>query len=259
MTPVDLLYAPILLDETFIKAWDTDAEKSFISEEVYSTYFSYRPIKMSNAEVVIAQGAKCTNLGTVELQIRINEFTKTGNFHALGEMQYLCILGIDFLQVVTLDLGLVISKERIRTAKANIKAITEMIPPKNVRQAAKFLGMTECYRKFIKSYANLCKPLYMLKRENVKFVWSEEGPTAFDGLKKAVTGVLVLKLPDFNSPFELFTGGGGGCGSTVVKIHAIIGEVEIGDVTIYRPFRESRQAKSYCHLYGAQGQRQAYF
>ncbi|GFT45232.1 hypothetical protein TNCV_2549031 [Trichonephila clavipes] len=34
--------------------------------------------------------------------------------------------------------------------------------------------------------------------------------------------------------------------------------VEIGEVAIYRPFGEFRRAKSYCHLYGAQGQRQAY-
>ncbi|GFU79171.1 uncharacterized protein TNCV_2136941 [Trichonephila clavipes] len=32
-----------------------------------------------------------------------------------------------------------------------------------------------------------------------------------------------------------------------------------GRVAIYRPFGEFRRAKSYCHLYGAQSQRQAYF
>ncbi|GFY04653.1 hypothetical protein TNCV_419091 [Trichonephila clavipes] len=41
--------------------------------------------------------------------------------------------------------------------------------------------------------------------------------------------------------------------------HAEIVEVEIGGVAIYRPFGKFRRAKSYCHLYGAQGQRQAYF
>ncbi|GFV28921.1 hypothetical protein TNCV_3486631 [Trichonephila clavipes] len=40
--------------------------------------------------------------------------------------------------------------------------------------------------------------------------------------------------------------------------HAEIVEVEIGGVAIYRPFGEFRRAKSSCHLYGAQGQRQAY-
>ncbi|GFX78211.1 hypothetical protein TNCV_5135581 [Trichonephila clavipes] len=44
-----------------------------------------------------------------------------------------------------------------------------------------------------------------------------------------------------------------------LQFHAEIVEVEIGGVAIYRTFGEFRRAKSYCHLYGAQGQRQAYF
>ncbi|GFU79970.1 uncharacterized protein TNCV_578501 [Trichonephila clavipes] len=48
---------------------------------------------------------------------------------------------------------------------------------------------------------------------------------------------------------------------TPLQFHAKILEVEIGGVTLYRPFREFRRANSYCHLHGAQGlgQRQAYF
>ncbi|GFY22816.1 uncharacterized protein TNCV_2180771 [Trichonephila clavipes] len=57
-TPVDLPYVPSLLNETFIKAmWDTGAEKSFISEEVYRRYFSYRPRQKSKDRAVTAQGA----------------------------------------------------------------------------------------------------------------------------------------------------------------------------------------------------------
>ncbi|GFW98932.1 hypothetical protein TNCV_4655591 [Trichonephila clavipes] len=40
--------------------------------------------------------------------------------------------------------------------------------------------------------------------------------------------------------------------------HAEIVEVEIVGVAIYRPVGEFCRAKSYCHMYGAQGQRQAY-
>ncbi|GFX73427.1 hypothetical protein TNCV_3402381 [Trichonephila clavipes] len=36
-------------------------------------------------------------------------------------------------------------------------------------------------------------------------------------------------------------------------------EMEIGGVAICSPFGEFHRDKSYCHLYGAQGQRQAYF
>ncbi|GFV76608.1 uncharacterized protein TNCV_4728281 [Trichonephila clavipes] len=69
MTPVELPYVPILLNETFITAlWDTGAEKSFISEEVYRNYFSYRPRQKTKDRVVTAQGAPCSHLGRVELQ-----------------------------------------------------------------------------------------------------------------------------------------------------------------------------------------------
>ncbi|GFV62677.1 uncharacterized protein TNCV_2991241 [Trichonephila clavipes] len=58
MTPVDLPYVPILLYGTFIAAlWDTGAEKSFISEEVYRRYFSYRPRQKTKDRVVTPRGA----------------------------------------------------------------------------------------------------------------------------------------------------------------------------------------------------------
>ncbi|GFW24509.1 uncharacterized protein TNCV_4895971 [Trichonephila clavipes] len=112
MTPVDLPYVPILLNETFITAlWDTGAEKSFISEEVYRKYFSYRPRQKTKDRVVTAQGR-------VELQIRIREFQKTWEFHILN-MQYQCILGIDFMKEskLTLDFdqkSLIIPDDQIK-------------------------------------------------------------------------------------------------------------------------------------------------
>ncbi|GFY14182.1 uncharacterized protein TNCV_3613711 [Trichonephila clavipes] len=105
MTPIDLPYVPILLNETFITAlWDTEAEKSFISEEVYCKYFSYRPRQKTKDRVVTAQGAPCCHLGRVELQIRIREFQKSCEFHILNNMQYQCILGIDFTKKSKLTL-----------------------------------------------------------------------------------------------------------------------------------------------------------
>ncbi|GFS49708.1 uncharacterized protein TNCV_4344201 [Trichonephila clavipes] len=46
MTPVDLPYVPTLFNETFITAlWDTGAEKSFISEEVFANIFRIDLVK----------------------------------------------------------------------------------------------------------------------------------------------------------------------------------------------------------------------
>ncbi|GFX91258.1 hypothetical protein TNCV_1246731 [Trichonephila clavipes] len=46
--------------------------------------------------------------------------------------------------------------------------------------------------------------------------------------------------------------------SPPLQFHAKIVEVEIGGAVIYRPLGEFRRANLYCHLHGAQGQRQAY-
>ncbi|GFX01253.1 uncharacterized protein TNCV_4582191 [Trichonephila clavipes] len=98
MSPVELPYVPILLDETFTKAlWDTGAEKSFISEESYPKYFFYKQVKKSSTQVITAQGAKCRNMGVVELNIRIRDFEKLWLFHVLADLEYPRILGIDFI------------------------------------------------------------------------------------------------------------------------------------------------------------------
>ncbi|GFU17301.1 uncharacterized protein TNCV_26321 [Trichonephila clavipes] len=74
-------------DETFTKAlWDTRAEKSFISEETYQKYFFYKQVKKSGTRVITAQGAKCRNMGVVELNIRIRDFEKPWLFHVLADL-----------------------------------------------------------------------------------------------------------------------------------------------------------------------------
>ncbi|GFT20902.1 uncharacterized protein TNCV_3130601 [Trichonephila clavipes] len=48
-------------------------------------------------KVITAQGAKCRNIGVVELNIRIRKFEKPWLFHALPDLEYPCIIGIDFI------------------------------------------------------------------------------------------------------------------------------------------------------------------
>ncbi|GFY13661.1 uncharacterized protein TNCV_4960311 [Trichonephila clavipes] len=48
-------------------------------------------------EVITAQGAKCQNVGIVELNVRIREFEKPWLFPVLADLEYPCILGVDFI------------------------------------------------------------------------------------------------------------------------------------------------------------------
>ncbi|GFX83928.1 retrovirus-related Pol polyprotein from transposon 297 [Trichonephila clavipes] len=89
-------------------------------------------------------------------------------------------------------LGLVISKERIETDNSKVKAITEMKPPKNSKEVSKFLGMAGWYQKFIPKYADICEPLYRLKKNGAKFNWSTETHDSYDKIKRALIEAPVL-------------------------------------------------------------------
>ncbi|GFT98347.1 retrovirus-related Pol polyprotein from transposon 297 [Trichonephila clavipes] len=103
MTPVELPYVPILLNETFITAlWDTGSGEIFYFGGGIPQLF-FIPTSSKDG-VVTTQGAPCNHFGRVELQIRIREFQKPWEFHILDNMQYQCILEIDFMKASRLTL-----------------------------------------------------------------------------------------------------------------------------------------------------------
>ncbi|GFT91573.1 retrovirus-related Pol polyprotein from transposon 297 [Trichonephila clavipes] len=88
--------------------------------------------------------------------------------------------------------GLVISKERIETDHSKVKAITEMKPPKNSKEVSKCLGMAGWYQKFIPQYADICEPLYRLKKKGAKFNWNPVGN--MDGSQISCAALRTLAL-----------------------------------------------------------------
>ncbi|GFW59152.1 retrovirus-related Pol polyprotein from transposon 17.6 [Trichonephila clavipes] len=84
-----------------------------------------------------------------------------------------------------------------------------MKPPKNSKEKSKFLGMAGWYQKFIPQYADICEPLYRLKKKGAKFNWSTEAQDSFDKIKRALTEAPVLQLPNFTEQFNLFTDASG--------------------------------------------------
>ncbi|GFV84903.1 retrovirus-related Pol polyprotein from transposon 297 [Trichonephila clavipes] len=109
-----------------------------------------------------------------------------------------CKFGCDELKY----LGLIISKEGIKTDEIKDRALVKMKPPRHSIEVSKFLGMSQWYAKFVKKYADLCDPLYNLKRKLKKFCWSIEAQKAFDAVKAVITKAPVLKLPDFKKTSE---------------------------------------------------------
>ena len=58
-----------------------------------------------------------------------------------------------------------------------------MNPPTTPKQVRAFLGLVGYYRKFIKGFAKIAKPLTLLTRQQVKFEWTPEHQTSFVHLK----------------------------------------------------------------------------
>ncbi|GFS71493.1 retrovirus-related Pol polyprotein from transposon 17.6 [Trichonephila clavipes] len=96
----------------------------------------------------------------------------------------------------------------------------EMKPPKNNKEASKFLGMACWYQKFIPHYADICEPLYRLKKKEAKFNWLTEAQDSFNKVKQALTEAPVLQLSNFQEQFNLCTDASGvGIGAMLNQNH----------------------------------------
>ncbi|GFX54065.1 uncharacterized protein TNCV_2337011 [Trichonephila clavipes] len=80
--------------ESIMGHWS--GEVIYIGGDIPKIFF-YKQVKKSRAQVITAQGAKCQNIGIVELNVQIREFEKPWLFHVLADLEYPCILGVDFI------------------------------------------------------------------------------------------------------------------------------------------------------------------
>ncbi|XP_011101727.1 uncharacterized protein LOC105179793 [Sesamum indicum] len=71
-------------------------------------------------------------------------------------------------------LGHVVSKEGVQPDPAKVKAILEWVPPKNVSEIRSFLGLAGYYRRFVKDFSIITKPLTNLLKKNAPFNWNDK-------------------------------------------------------------------------------------
>jgi len=96
-------------------------------------------------------------------------------------------------------LGFRITRKGIHTDPSKVAALKDYPSPTNVREVRKALGFLSYYRRFVKDFSILAKPLTSLLKKDAPFKWTEECEKAFCSLtKRLITApVLIPFSPDY--------------------------------------------------------------
>ena len=139
-------------------------------------------------------------------------------------------------------LGHVVSARDIATDPSKLESVTNWPTPKNVKQVRGFIGLCSYYRKYIKSFADIARPLHQLTEVNRKFEWTETCKKAFNTLKTVLTSAPILSYPTEDDLFILDTDASNeGMGSVLSQV-----QNGIERVICYFSKAFSKQERRYC-------------
>ena len=115
-------------------------------------------------------------------------------------------------------LGHIVSEKGIEVDKAKIEVIEKLPPPTSVKGIRSFLGHAGFYRRFIKKFSKIAKPLTNLLSKDVLFEFSDECLYAFHRLKEALISAPALQPLDWTLPFEIM------CNASDFTVGAVLGQ-----------------------------------
>ncbi|KAK8923605.1 hypothetical protein KSP39_PZI019550 [Platanthera zijinensis] len=116
-------------------------------------------------------------------------------------------------------LGHHVSSKGLEVDKAKFEVIEKLPPPRNVKELRSFLGHAGFYRRFIKDFARIAKPLSGLLEKDTKFHFDEDCLSAFNKLKKQLTTAPIVVAPDWGEPFVLM------CDASDYAVGVVLGQV----------------------------------
>ncbi|RVW66466.1 Retrovirus-related Pol polyprotein from transposon 17.6 [Vitis vinifera] len=119
-------------------------------------------------------------------------------------------------------LGHIISKQGIEVYKAKVELIVNLTSPTNVKGVRQFLGHAGFYRRFIKDFSKLARPLCELLVKDAKFIWDDRCQRSFEELKLFLTTTPIVRAPNWQLPFEVM------CDASDFAIGVVLGQREDG-------------------------------
>lgn len=108
----------------------------------------------------------------------------------------------EFHKQETKFLGLIVGRNGIRMDPEKIKAIVEWETPTHLKEVQAFLGFVNFYRRFVKKFSRVARPLTRLTKKDEAFEWTDNCEKAFHELKKRVMEAPILSY--FSPELETF-------------------------------------------------------
>ena len=139
-------------------------------------------------------------------------------------------------------LGHTISSEGVLPNPDNLAKIQQWPVPTTQTEVRQILGLGSYYRRFIKNYSDLVRPMTLLTHKNTPFVWSEACMKAFETLKQKLMGSEIMAYPRNEGQYILDTD------ASDTQISGILSQVQDGRerVISYGSRSLNKAERNYC-------------
>ena len=86
--------------------------------------------------------------------------------------------------------------------QAKVSIIKTLFPPTTVKGIRSFLGHASFYRRFIKDFSKIARPMCRLLEKDTKFNFVESCQSSFEEIKSKLVEAPIMAKPDWNKEFE---------------------------------------------------------
>ena len=102
--------------------------------------------------------------------------------------------------------GFSVDRHGTKLAEKHLDPLENLIPPSDISELRRVLGLFQVSRKYVDHFAHIAKPLsVMLRGRKPVFRWDSEQQTAFDAIRSLLLTGVHLCPPRYDLPFHLST------------------------------------------------------
>ena len=157
-----------------------------------------------------------SDLAEEVMEIFMDDFTVYGSsfeqcLHNLGTILQRCKdknLALNwekchFMVTEGIVLGHMIYAAGLEVDQAKVSIIRNLMPPTTVKGIRSFLGHAGFYRRFIRDFSKIARPLCRLLEKDTKFYFDESCHNSFEEIKSRLVEAPIMAKPDWNREFEI--------------------------------------------------------